>query len=137
MRRNRFHRRAHKFRRRRSFKQSQWWPFFLIFCVVLAALSLFALVAYVALPQASEWLGFSYRAPFLPEPPPAPTPRPTPPPHPITYFNPTENTHEMVFDGYSDYRWFADPYIYQDRMIVSAGQLDENSQDSLQKTVVS
>lgn len=129
MRRNRFHRRAHKFRRRRSFKQSQWWPFFLIFCVVLAALSLFALVAYVALPQASEWLGFSYRAPFLPEPTPAPTPRPTPTPHPITYFNPTENTHEMVFDGYSDYRWFADPYIYQDRMIVSAGQLDENSQD--------
>ena len=90
MRRNRFHRRAHKFRRRRSFKQSQWWPFFLIFCVVLAALSLFALVAYVALPQASEWLGFSYRAPFLPEPTPAPPPRPPPTPPPPPPFNTPE-----------------------------------------------
>ena len=126
MRRRRSYRRARKIRRHRSIKQRQWWPFFLVGSLTVAVLALLGGILYIALPAASELLGFSYRAPFMPEPTPAPTPQPTPTPHPITYFDPVEHTQEMVFDGYEQYRWFADPYIYNDTMIIAAGQLDSS-----------
>ena len=124
MRRHHSYRRARKIRRRRSVKQSNWWPFLLMGAVVIGLLALAALVAYFVLPKAADWLGFHYRAPFLPTATPSPTPRPTPTPHPITFYDPAEHAQEVVFDGYSDYKWFADPFVYNGKMVLSAGQID-------------
>ncbi|NCB31825.1 MAG: hypothetical protein EOM66_10515, partial [Clostridia bacterium] len=84
-----------------------------------------AFVFYFALPRAAKWLDFEYKAPFLPAATPAPTPQPTPTPHPITYFNPSDHTQEVVLEGYSEYKWLSDPFIYKDKMIICAGKVNQ------------
>lgn len=125
MRRQRFYRHTRKVRRRRSIKQSNWWPFLLLGGAILGVLAALALAFYYVLPKAAEWFDFQYRPPFLPEATPAPTPQPTPTPHPITYFNPTENSQEVILDGYSDYKWLSDPFVYKDKMIICAGKVNQ------------
>ncbi len=129
MKRQRFSRRGRKIRRRRSIKQSNWWPFLLIGGAILLVLTIAALIFYLALPKAAEWLNFDYKPPFLPEATPAPTPRPTPTPHPITYFNATEHTQEVVLDLPAEYKWLSDPFVHNGKMIICAGkaiQVDNN-----------
>lgn len=126
MRRRHLSRRARRIRRRRSFKRSNWWPFFLLGMVVLAGLALAALAVYFVLPKASDFFGFAYHAPFMPEATPSPTPRPTPTPHPMTYFDASQHVQEVVFEGSSEYKWFSDPYVYNDRMVICGGKLNQD-----------
>ncbi len=123
MKRSRF-KHARKYRRRRSISASNWGPVLLLTGAILAALAVIGVILYILIPKAAEFIGWDYRAPFVPEPTPAPTPVPTPTPHPIVYYNFSTNTQEVVFDGSSDYKWFADPYIYSGKLILSAGKLD-------------
>ena len=123
MKRSRF-KRAKKHRRRRSFSASNWGPVLLLTGAVLAVLAIIYIIVYILIPKAADLVGWDYRAPFVPEPTPAPTPVPTPTPNPITYYDFSVNAQEVLFDGSSDYKWFADPYIYGGKLILSAGKLD-------------
>lgn len=93
---------------------------------MLAVLLVIYLIVYVALPKLLPLIGVDFKAPFAPTPTPAPTAPPTPTPHPMTLFNPLSAQDEVVFDGSNNYKWFGDPYFYNNKMIFTAGRLKNN-----------
>ncbi len=121
--------RARRRRRRRSLNASMWGPLLKLFAVILLFLALLYAVFYIALPKVSGLMGWSYTPPFAPEPTPVPTPAPTPTPNPLSLYDFSSNTQELVFDGSSGYKWFADPYFYDGKMIISAGKLDSTGRN--------
>lgn len=114
-------------RRKRSFSASDWAPILALAGTALGIIAVIVLVLYVALPKLLPLVGIDYRAPFVPTPPPTPTPIPTPTPHPMAYFDPVEDQIEVMFADYTEYRWFADPYFYEDKLIFSVGKMVDNN----------
>ncbi|MBQ9833056.1 MAG: hypothetical protein IJO48_04910 [Clostridia bacterium] len=112
-----------RYRKRFSFKTSKWGPHIQLGIVVLCVVLLLLFIVYVALPKLLPLIGVDYHAPFVPTPTPAPTAPPTPTPHPMAYFNINEEQQEVMFSDYTSYRWFADPYFYNDKLIFAAGRL--------------
>jgi len=125
------YKRAKRYKRRRKLNSTIWGPILKLSAVIIVIVAVLWAVFYVGIPKLADVVGFEYRAPFAPEATPEPTPRPTPTPHPIKTYDFQGNTHEVVFDGSDRYKWFSDPYFYNDKMIISAGQLDSTGQNVL------
>ncbi len=114
-------------RRRTSLKASNAGPILALSATVLSILGVIALIVFVALPALLPKLGIAYNPPWQPTPTPRPTMRPTPTPHPVTRTDPVELQHEVVLTGYDEYRWFADPYVWGDTLVFTAGRLVNDS----------
>ena len=121
--------RAKRRRRRRSLSASVWGPILKLLAVILVFLALLYAIFYVVIPKAADFMGWDYRPPFAPEPTPAPTPIPTPTPNPMSLYDFTGSSQELVFDGSSSYKWFTDPYFYNEKMVISAGKLDSSGKN--------
>lgn len=126
---SRYHKKRSR-RRRSSLSASNWGPVLALLGTVSGILALVALVIFVGLPKLLPLVGIDYRAPFAPTPSPTCTPAPTPTPNPMDLFDTASAETEVVFDASSDYRWFGDPYMFDGKMVLSAGKLID-SQASL------
>ncbi|OQB20548.1 MAG: hypothetical protein BWY11_02304 [Firmicutes bacterium ADurb.Bin182] len=111
--------------RKTSFKASNWAPVLALLATIIAILGVLALIVFVGLPYFLPMIGIEYRV--TPTPSPSPTPRPTPTPRPIEN---TENIadlqKEVVLTTEKRYKWLGDPYIYNDILIFTAGELIDN-----------
>ena len=110
-------------RRRSRLSTSNWGPILALSSVVLGVCVCVALVVFVALPKLLPLVGVAYRAPFMPTPTPTPTMKPPPTPHPMALLDPSDAQSEVVFQDYTDYSWFADPYFYNNVLLLSGGKL--------------
>lgn len=97
----------------------------LALCVVLA-LALIGAIVYFLLPWVLSQFDVEFYPPFVPVPTPEPTPEPTPTPNPLSLIDMDEFSHEVVIPQ-SEYRWFTDPYVYDGKLLLSAGQSVQGS----------
>lgn len=101
-------------------------PILALLMTVLGVAAVVALVVFVGLPQLLPLIGVEYNAPWQPTPTPAPTLRPTATPHPIIGIDPIDAQHEVILPSgqeFTSYRWMADPYAYNNRLLFVAGKL--------------
>lgn len=83
-----------------------------------------AAIMYVLLPKLLPQLGIDgYRPPFLPEPSAEVTMLPVVTMAPMDLYDPVERQTEVVFPDSGSYSWFADPYFYDNVMLLSAGKV--------------
>ena len=114
-------------RKRTSLKATNAGPILAFSATVVSILGAIALIVFVALPALLPKLGISYQPPWQPTPTPRPTARPTPTPHPVTRIDAAELQHEVVLTGYDEYKWFADPCAWGNKLVFTAGRLVDNT----------
>lgn len=114
-----------KYKRRRSrMSSSNAGPILALLGTVLGILGLAALLVFVALPRLLPLIGVDFTPPWQPSPTPQPTARPTPTQHPILTANIQDMQTEVLLPTeYAEYRWYADPYAYGNRLLFVAGRL--------------
>jgi hypothetical protein len=125
------YRRKRNYRHRRSLSASNWGPVLALFGTVLGVLALVAFIVFIGLPKLLPMIGVDFAAPFAPTPSPSPTPGPTPTPNPMDAFDIPSAETEVVFDASSSYRWFGDPYMFEGKMVFSAGKLVDTKAELL------
>lgn len=112
--------------RRRSLSASNWGPFVALAATILGIAGLICLIVFVGLPKLLPLLGVEYRGFGAPTPTPQTILSTTPTPDPMEVFDPVSASREVVFDGYTEYSWFADPVFYDGTLLLSAGKLVDN-----------
>lgn len=108
--------------RRKSLKRSNAGPIIALLSVILGVLLVVFAIVYYAIPFVRSLIDEDYRPHYLPTPSPTPYVAPTPTPHPMSHFDPFEAQTEVVIDNV-DYKWFTDPYYYNERICFSGGVL--------------
>lgn len=116
-----------RYKRRRSFRSSNWAPVLQLFGTLLGIAGFAAFMIFYALPKLLPLVGIDYVPPFSPTPTPVATPAPTPTPHPIATADLDTFQKELVFASSQEYQWFADPYFHKDKMVFTAGKLINGS----------
>lgn len=122
---DKWRRKSKRGRRRRSssVRMDNLGPILSLLGAVLGVVAVISLVVFVVLPRVLPLLGIDYKGFGSPSPSPQTISRPSATPHPMDSFDAPSAANEVVFDGYLDYSWFADPYFFEDSLLLTGGKL--------------